>query len=190
MDGGWHRGNAGCPVPPATRGRLLPSRVLLLHAPGHTDGRTEKSRDPAPVRAALRVDLRSQPSPPRGLQTWPLHRHPAPPPPALSSHTTRPACRAGGSARGASITFLQDLQGRQRHRPPACHPCRRPLGTYATPSPKTVLRGRRPRCPGGLHPPLPTVACLLRISCVPDRPVHPILTSEELGEKTAHSPRL
>ena len=108
MEGGWHWGEQRLPAAAGVAGAPTAQRRPPPPRPW-AHRRTEKSWDRAPVRAALHVDLRSQPSPPRGLQTWPLHRrHPAPPSPGaqLPHAPTRPASRAGGSAPGPSITFL------------------------------------------------------------------------------------
>ena len=89
-------GNAGCP---AMRGRLGPSRVLLLHAPGaQMEGR--KSRDP-PIGAALPVDLRSQPSPPGARRRGPSRG--APFPCSCGSAPTRPGLPLGPQALPAGL---------------------------------------------------------------------------------------
>lgn len=147
--------------------------------PRRTDGRKEEPRPARWSRAACRPPLTAQS--PRGPQTWPLHGRPVPLLLQLSSHTARPAPRAAGSARGPSIRFLPDLREDRHIDRPACHPCGghwkltlHPLQRQCSAAGDAAAQWAAPA--HAHYRPSPHLS-------VPDRRVHPILTSGGFGRR-------
>lgn len=188
MEGGWHRGERRLPGAAGDAG--APTAQPRPPPPRPWAHRWKKREEPRPSpcqsRAACRPPLTAQS--PRGLQTWlPLLPRSAP---------TRPGLPLGPEALPAGLpsrsykTFRED---RDTDRP-ACHPCRGPLGTYDIPSPKsapwqeTPLPQWAPPAHAHYRPSPPHLMCPnWCLPGPPDRGVHPILTSEELWEKTVHT---